>query len=82
MSESPIKAIWGMEPMREREYPQCYIIGHPAMSGTPVVTAIKRRDDYFGDHSISWYDIWSGEMLVASMSARAVAEIHYQGDET
>ena len=82
MTEPLIKGIWGAEPMRKDEYQQCYIVGSPAMASNHMITRIACRHDNYGDHALGWYDIWSGETLIASMSARYVAEIHYQVDES
>jgi len=74
---NPIKSIWGQEPLREGEYPQHYIVGSPVMSGDIIVTKIEFREDNYGDHGLGWFDIWAETGLIASMSARAVSEIHY-----
>lgn len=80
MKAHPISGIWGAEPGRRDEYPQSYIVGSPAMSGDLVVTQIEYRETNHGDHSVGWYDIWSKDTLIASMSARHIAEIHYKLD--
>lgn len=82
MNENPIRAIFGAEPMRKGEYPTAYIVGSPALSSDHVVTSIAYREDNYGDHALGWYDIWVGETLLASMSARHVAEIHFQVEES
>lgn len=71
-----IKRIFGAEPMREGEYPATYQVGFNG------VTAIKLRADYYGDHSLAWFDVFADESLIASMSARAVAEIHYEQEQS
>ena len=78
--QEPIMSIYGAEPMREAEYPQAYIVGHPpgAASDDLIVTKIEFREDNYGDHGLGWFDVWAGETLLASMSARHVADVHYQ----
>lgn len=76
-----IKAIFGMEPQREGEYPQAHIVGSASLmpSGERyTVSRIERREDNFGDHGLLWFDVFDGERLVTSMQGRAVAEIHYE----
>lgn len=41
------------------------------------VTAIKSREENYGDHGLLWFDVWTGDWLSASVSGRAVAEIRY-----
>ena len=82
MIEQKILAIFGHEPMREGEYPTAFIVGQkafgPDLPGGATVTEIKRRDDNFGDHGIGWYEVYADGSLIRSMSARAVAEIHWE----
>ena len=78
---APISLICGVEPLREREYPTIYKVGDrahlPDDDDKLVVTAITFREDYFGDHSLCWFDVFAGERLIASMSARHVSEVQY-----
>ena len=53
-----IEQVWLAEPMREGEYPDGACVGH---SG---VTEIIERDEFQGDHSIKWFDVFSGDKLV------------------
>lgn len=51
-------------------------------NGTPVmesvdVTRIEHRVENRGDHAIGWFDVWAGEVLVASLNERHVAEVCY-----
>lgn len=76
-SEIKIKAVHGMEPRRDGEYPFSYMVG--GICGYPkfMVTEIKRRDENFGTYGIAWFDVFeSGKMLV-SVNASAVSEVHY-----
>lgn len=69
-----IRAIYGAEPHRDGEYPRCWMVGYDA------VTKIERRDEFYGDHGLLWFDVYNGDRVVASMNARYVAEIVH-GDE-
>lgn len=72
MSEQKqIKAIHGDEPKRENEYAWGFTVGYDG------VTRIERREDYFGDHSILWFDVFKGDDLHASMGGRHVAVVLY-----
>lgn len=80
-----ITAIYGVEPLREGEYPMAYVVGSEseiAGRGRFKVEWIERRDEHFGDHGLSWYDVLSGGKIIASVQARAVAEIHYGPEGT
>ena len=55
-----IKAIYGMEPMREGEYPSGFEVGKPFGGGSDTVSEIKERHDNFGDHGIGWFDVYAG----------------------
>lgn len=71
ITEATISSIHGPEPMREGEYPVCFIVGHS-------VSQITYRDDYHGDHSIGWFDVWADdETLIASLSERHIAQVCY-----
>lgn len=76
-----IIAIYGMEPMREGEYPSGFQIGSKIAGRDEEVTEIKRRDDNFGDHGIGWFDVYAGESVAISMSLRATAEVVYDYDK-
>ena len=75
MSDQPIRALYGVEPMRENEYPAGFTVGH--QSGGKTVDRITYREHNYGDHGIGWYDVYAGEHCIASMNVRAVAEVHY-----
>lgn len=82
MSNGPqkvVRAIYGHEPHREGEYPVAHAVGAPLRGSTAgiVVDAIKYREDNYGDHGLGWYDIVANDQIALSISARAVAEIHY-----
>lgn len=68
---SEIKGIWGAEPLREREYPEAYIIGHEG------ITRIERREENLGTYGIVWFDAFKGDTLAASMNAAFVASVAY-----
>lgn len=67
-----IKAIFGMEPRREGEFPMAYI------AGDGNVASILRREENLGSYGITWFDIvGDGENIIVSVNALAVSEIHY-----
>jgi hypothetical protein len=75
-----ITAIYGVEPGREAEYPIAHAVGsesHIAGRGKVKVEWIERRHENYGDHGLDWFDVLSAGIVVASVQARAVAEIHY-----
>lgn len=73
-----ITGIVGEEPAgREGEYPSSAFVGQRPSGAHSAVTAIERREDYFGDHAIAWFDVYAGDRLVKSFGARYVAEVHY-----
>jgi hypothetical protein len=79
-----ITAIYGVEPMREDEYPMGHVVGRESNiigRGKLMVDLIERREENYGDHGLAWFDVRSGGMIVASVQARAVAEIHYGPEE-
>ena len=81
----PITAIYGIEPGREGEAPLAHVVGfnsHIAGRGQLPIDQIKRRDENYGDHGLSWFDALSAGIVVASVQARAVAEIHYGEDDS
>ena len=79
-----IRGIVGLEPNRESEFPPTAFVGWKDSATQAEITAIERREDYYGDHSIVWFDVYTGDRLVKSLGARYVAEIYYaaEGEET
>lgn len=74
-----IKAIYGAEPNREGEYPSTFAIGqHCGLLYPGSVTEIRYREQNFGDHGIGWFDVYGGDVRIASLNTRFVAEIHYE----
>ena len=80
-----ITAIYGVEPMREGEYPAVHMIGRTStvMAGQGdarrfTVTQIQRREEPCGDHALVWFDIYNGNRVALSLQARAIAEVHYE----
>lgn len=73
----PVKTLIGHEPGREGEYPSLFAIGTPMRQGQPPVDLITYREDNYGDHGLGWFDVSAGGQIIASVAARAVAEIHY-----
>lgn len=71
-----IKAISGMEPHREGEYPDSYIVGYGSATNGPV-TSIEQRIENLGSYGIAWFDIFVSDVLIASMNAMAVASVEY-----
>lgn len=74
----PIKAIFGMEPMREGEYPMAYIVGSPPGGHDCDVIKIEFREDVYGDHGEGWFDVFDEDGIIGSVNVRSVAEVHYQ----
>ena len=72
-----IKRIFGAEPPREGEYPTTYTVGENFGWSKSIVTRIERREENFGTYGILWFDIFVGDVLLASMNAMAVSEVHY-----
>lgn len=72
-----VKALFGHEPGREGEWPVSYQVGQVA-AGVGKVGRITYREDYYGDHSLAWFDVHVADRVALSVSARAVAEIHYE----
>lgn len=72
-----VKLLIGHEPPREGEYPSSYQVGSVA-AGVGKVSRIEYREDFYGDHSLGWFDIYVVDRVALSVSARAVAEIRYQ----
>lgn len=71
-----IEAIFGMEPLREGEYPTSYTVGFDG------VTTIQESKTKYGDHAIGHFDVFKGDHLHCQMMHRAVAEIHYFDQES
>jgi hypothetical protein len=71
MSERIIKGVWMPDPMQEG------YTADGALVGRHGVTRIERREENYGDHGLSWFDVFQGDVLVRSYNARHVAEIHY-----
>ena len=78
----PIKGVVGAEPNREGEYPFMVFVGDSVDESDDNVTAIERREDYYGDHAIAWFDVFAGDRLVKTLGARYVAEVHYADEES
>lgn len=71
MSEQIIKGIWGAEPRREGEFPECHMVGS---SG---VTSIVRREENLGTYGIVWFDVLKDGAVACSMNAIHVASVQY-----
>lgn len=67
-----IKSIYGPEPCRSGEYPDCYMVGYGG------VTHIAQRAHDLGTYHVVWFDIFSGNAVIASMNSVHVAIIHYE----
>lgn len=72
----PVKTLVGHEPGREGEYPPVFQIGSPLSRGGCDVDLITYREAGYGDHG-GWFDVYANGRVVASIAARAVAEIYY-----
>jgi hypothetical protein len=71
-STTEIAGIWGLEPMREGEYPLCYRVGFDG------VTRIQ-FDSYCPEpycHRIS-YRVYKGDHLHSVVNDQAIAEVVY-----
>ena len=77
-----VRGVVGVEPNREGEYPPTAFVGDYVDGSDDKVTAIERREDYFGDHGIAWFDVFAGDRLVKTLGARYVAEVHYADEES
>lgn len=61
-------------------------VGYEQLPGVPkklvfkdhVVTRIEYRDENRGDHGIGWFDVWAGDVCIASLNERHVHEVYYQ----
>lgn len=67
-----INAIWGQEPMREGEYPDCHMVGSNG------VTRIERREENLGTYGLVWFDVFKGDEVAWSVNASFVASIRYE----
>lgn len=54
----------------------CYEIGK-RIGKHPPLTKIVYREEYYGDHSETWFDIYSGDRCLWSVSERTVDEVVY-----
>jgi hypothetical protein len=77
MSAQKIDRIFGFEPGRDGEYPQCFIVGEKHGLKGYTVTSIEYYVTNFGDHGVGWYAVKCDDILLAEMNAKAVAEVHY-----
>lgn len=76
----PIQGIVGFEPNDQYESPFGVFVGN--VFDHDDITAIERRDDYYGDHSVVWFDVFAGDRLVKSFNIRSVAMVRYMnGDD-
>jgi hypothetical protein len=71
MNDMTIDGIYGLEPMREGEYPIYYKLG------VNDVTKIEFEECVYGDHGIGQFHIYKGDKLVSTVMHRALAEIVY-----
>lgn len=78
--DKAVQAIYGHEPLREKEYPFAYEVGKlVAMPVGNCVERIEFREDNYGDHGLGWFDVWLEDgNLLASVNVQAVAEVRYQ----
>ncbi len=67
-----IEQIVGVEPMREKEYPLYYKVG------VDGVTKIHYENNYLGDRSDPYCEIYKGDYVFATVMQRALAEIRYK----
>ena len=81
MSGRRIKSLTGPEPLREGEYPLHVTPGWKLPGTEYVVSRIELRIEHRGDHGIGWFDVYSGERVVASFNERFVAEVGYDQPE-
>lgn len=80
MGDQVIYAIFGMEPLRDQESPAVHMVGQvSSIAGyRHTVDRIEYREQNFGDHGIGWFDVYSGCVRIASMTARSLSEVQYQ----
>lgn len=48
-----------------------YMVGHSE------VTKIERRDENMGTYGIGWYDVYKGDVRIASINAMCVEAVTY-----
>ena len=75
-----VLAIYGNEPPRADEFPTAHVVGSESwvQPGARLkVTSIVYREQNLGTYGIGWYDVFSDDVLMTSMNATAVAEVHY-----
>ena len=48
--------------------------------GAREITRIEHREDYRGDHSVFWFDVYAGDEHFLSVNERAVALVEYADD--
>lgn len=72
MSEQVINQILGFEPRL-----QYFAVGVPHGLTGRTVTSINYEVSDYGDHCLAWFAVQSGELTIAKIAARAVAEVHY-----
>lgn len=89
MSVATIKSIVGVEPNRPNEHPTQYAVGGkvnfwrpaPGVTSGPMesveVTRIEFDVSNRGDHGIGLFHVYAGDVSIATLNERAVAEIHY-----
>lgn len=68
-----IKGVYGVEPRREGEVPDMYVVGYGG------ITRTIEREQNLGAYGIVWFDVFNGDDLVASQNAAHVASITYDG---
>lgn len=57
-----------------------YVVDKPVAYGWVTITKIAYREEYYGDHSLGWFDVFAGDTCVLSQSERFVSEVGYIGD--
>ena len=81
MSTPEIKGIYGLEPMREGEWPVGYTVLETDPRTKRMITHIEHEEWNRGDHGVGWFVVYSAGDVIARMGERAVAEIHYATTE-
>lgn len=89
MTDKLIKMITGIEPDRPNEYPLQYTVGGKVNFWRPMqgvtagpmesveVTRIEKLVENRGDHGVGLFRVHAGDVIVASVNERAVAEVIY-----
>lgn len=49
--------------------------------GEAGITAIDCREQYCGEYSIYWLQVWKGDQLVARYNARNIDSVEYADEE-